>query len=66
MSEPKTINAPDVKFSSTVFPTEEDAALWESLSPEEQRAIIARDEEVGFRSGIAPKESLTARLARVR
>ncbi len=66
MSDPKTTDAPDIQFSSTVFPTEEDMALWESLSTDEQRAIVARDEEAGFRSGAAPEESLSERLARVR
>jgi len=41
-------------------------ALWASLSHAEQRAVIARDEETGFRSGIAEPETLKERLERVR
>jgi hypothetical protein len=42
-----------INFSSRVFPAAEDMALWDSLSPAEQRAVIERDEEAGFQSGIA-------------
>lgn len=66
MSERKTDNISAIAFSSTVFPTSEDAAVWDSLSDVQKRAVIARDEEQGFQSGIAPKESLEERLARVR
>ena len=60
------MDTPDIHFSSTMFLTADDMALWDSLSPEEQRSIIARDEETGFQSGPAPKEPLSKRLARVR
>ena len=53
-------------FSSRVFPTAEDMALWDSLSPAEQRAVIERDEHAGFQSGIAESETLRQRLERVR
>ncbi len=42
-----------IKFASSVFPTPEDRALWESLTPAERLAIVERDEEAGFRSGAA-------------
>lgn len=53
-------------LSSRVFPAAEDMALWQSLSAAEQRAVIERDEEAGFRSGAAEPETLQDRLARVR
>ena len=49
-----------------MFPTAEDMALWQSLSAAEQRAVIERDEEAGFRSGAAEPETQDNRLARVR
>ena len=52
-------------FSSTAYPTDADMALWNSLSIEEQKALIAKDEEEGFRSGITSHESLEERLKRV-
>ena len=66
MSDTKTDDISGIAFSSTVFPNAEDMALWDSLSDGEKRAVIARDEEQGFQSGIAPKESLEERLSRVR
>ena len=61
-----TTDSPKVAFSSTVFPTDEDMKLWDSLTPEEQLAVIAHDEEQGSRSGVAPAETLEDRLKRVR
>jgi len=55
-----------IRFSSSAFPTDEDLALWNSLTPAERRAVVRRDEEAGFASGQAPRESLEERLARVR
>ncbi|MFN3314322.1 MAG: hypothetical protein ACK46Q_12765 [Hyphomonas sp.] len=51
---------------SRAFPTEEAMAVWDALSPAEQRAFILRSEQAGFESGIAPDETLAERLARVR
>ena len=53
-------------FSSTAYPSDADMALWNSLSIEEQKALMVKDEEEGFRSGIASGESLKERLKRVR
>lgn len=66
MSKTKDIDTSSVKLSSAVFPTEADMKLWESLTAQERRALILRDEEAGFRSGPAPRESLEERLVRVR
>jgi hypothetical protein len=55
-----------LKFASTAFPTPEDKALWESLTPAQRLAIIERDEEAGFRSGVARNVSMSEILAEVR
>lgn len=65
MSDTK-IDTAEMRFASRAFPTREEMVRWNALSPEEQRAIIERDEEAGFQSGIAAHESLEDRLARVR
>ena len=66
MADPKTHDMSDIAFSPMVFPSAEDMALWGGLSDAEKHAVIACDEEQGFQSGIAPKESLGVRLSRVR
>jgi hypothetical protein len=65
MSEAKTIDISGIEFSSTVFPSPEDRALWESLTPAQRLAIIERDEEEGFRSGVARNASMREILAEV-
>jgi hypothetical protein len=55
-----------IKFASSVFPTPEDRALWESLTPAQRLAIVERDEEAGFRSGVAQNASLQEMLAEIR
>ena len=55
-----------MKFQSTVFPTAEDIKLWESLSPEQQRAIIARELDEAEKSGVAEDVSIDDLIARVR
>lgn len=55
-----------MKFQSTVFPTAEDIKLWDSLSPEQQRAIIARDLGEAEKSGVAEDVSMDELIARVR
>lgn len=66
MNDSKSNTASTVAFSSKVFPTADDMKLWDSLSDAEKHAIVERDEEAGFQSGIAKPESLEDRLARVR
>jgi len=56
----------DIDVTSKVFPTQEDMAQWNALSPAEQRAFIESNEEAGFQSGVALVETLEERLARVR
>jgi len=49
-----------------VFPTAEDQVLWNNLSDEQRLAIIEREEETAYKSGVAPCESKDEILARVR
>ncbi len=62
----KVTDIDDIRFSSTVFPSAEDLALWESLSNEERLAVIARDEQVAFESGVAEKSAMFEILAETR
>ena len=55
-----------IKFSSTVFPTDEDMELWQSLSAEEQRAVIERDLDEGEASGVAASETPEKIIQRTR
>lgn len=48
--KPATPDISHLQFSSRVFPTPEDMALWHSLTPAEQQAVIARDIETGLNS----------------
>jgi hypothetical protein len=62
----KVTDIEKIRFSSIVFPSAEDLALWENLSNEERAAIIARDEHAAFESGIAEKSTLREILAETR
>ena len=53
MSDIETVDISHVKFSSTVFPTEEDMKLWNRLTLEQKKAVEIRDEEEGYQSGVA-------------
>ena len=64
MSKEKTTSLPE--FESTVYPTTSDIKLWESLSPELQRAIITRELEEAEESGVAEDVSMDDLMARVR
>ena len=66
MGATKTVDVSHIRFTSTVFPTEADIELWESLSPEEQRAVVARDLDEAEAGGIAKPESIDQVIARVR
>ena len=57
MSDTKTIDISGIKFSSTVFPTEEDMRLWHSLSPAEQQAVVMADVENGLKGPPASNAS---------
>lgn len=66
MSATKTVEISHIRFSSTVFPTAEDKALWESLTAEQQLAVLRRDEQAGFDSGVADHASMAEILAEAR
>ncbi len=66
MNETMTIDLTKIKLSFTVFLTADDLALWKSLSGQERLALIERDEEKAFQSGIAPPVSKEELIARVR
>ncbi len=59
----KTVDISKIKFSSTIFPTPEDMKLWESLTDEQRKAIEIRDEEEGFKSGVAERKSMSELIA---
>ncbi|MEX2491037.1 MAG: hypothetical protein WD425_04670 [Nitrospirales bacterium] len=53
MSDIETVDISGIKFSSTVFPSKEDIKLWESLTPEQRKAVEVRDVKEGRASGLA-------------
>lgn len=66
MSETKKIDGTNVTFSSTACPSEEDMALWNSLSAEQQRALVRRDLDEAEASGVAEPETADQVIRRVR
>ncbi len=65
MSEIKD-RRPAATPAAKAFPGADDMAQWNRLSPADKRALIERDEEAGFQSGVAPAESAAERRVRVR
>ena len=63
MSDVEAVDISGIKFSSTVFPTPEDMKLWESLTPEQRKAVEIRDEEEGYQSGLAEPCSMQELIA---
>lgn len=63
MSDTETIDISWVKFSSTVFPTAEDMKRWESLTPEQRKAVERRDIEEGRARGLAEPCSMAEIMA---
>ncbi len=66
MSDLKEVDISGIKFSSTVFPTAEDMALWESLTHEQRKAVEARDVEEGYASGLAEPCTMADVIAEAR
>ena len=66
MNETKMIDISHIRFTSTVFPTDEDMRLWDSLSAEERRAVVRRDLDEAEASGIAEPETIEQVIERVR
>jgi hypothetical protein len=65
MADTKAVDISGIKFTSTVFPTDEDMKLWNSLTREEQIAVVNRELEEGIQSGIAEPTTPQEILARV-
>jgi len=55
MGDLDTIDVSHIDFESTVFPTDDDMKLWHSLSPAQQRAVIARKVANGLQGPPAQK-----------
>lgn len=66
MAETKMIDVSHIRFTSTAFPTGEDMRLWNSLTAEEQRAVVRRALDEGEASGVAEPESAEEIIRRVR
>jgi hypothetical protein len=66
MNDAKTIDISEINFTSTVFPTDADKMLWESLNPEQKLAVLRRDEQAAFESGVADHISMPDLLAEAR
>lgn len=64
MSNTRTFDPASIAFESTVYPTEADMKLWNSLTPEQQRAVVDHNLDKAQKSGIADPESFDARFAR--
>ena len=65
MGQIDAIDVSNIKFTSTVFPTDEDMQLWKSLSPAEQQAVIMADVEQGLKgppASIASKAEIMAEV----
>ncbi len=66
MTNTKTIDISRIRFTSTAQPTEEDVKLWNSLTPDEQRAVLQREQEESRASGLAPKQTMAEMIAEFR
>lgn len=66
MNKMKTLDISGISFTSTVFPTDADRALWERLNDEQRQALIVQSEQSAFESGIAEKISLQDILSETR
>ena len=66
MPDSKSIDIFHIRFTSTVFPPDEDMKLWNSLSADERRAVVRRDLDEAEASGVAEPESAEEIIRRVR
>lgn len=57
MTKTDTIGVTHHSFTSTVFPTDEDMKLWESLSPSDQRSVLLGKIKEGLDSKPAENSS---------
>ena len=66
MAATKTTDVAHIRFTSTVFPTDEAMKLWNSLSADERRAVVRRDLDEAEASGVAEPETGLEIIRRVR
>ncbi|WP_425088869.1 hypothetical protein [Stappia sp.] len=66
MSKTDTIDAKKSGFAPSVFPTEDEMAIWRGLTPAEQRAAIMAKVEAGLRGPAATKATKADILAELR
>jgi hypothetical protein len=67
MSDASEVGSPALTGAAEkAFPAARDVSRWATLSSAEKRAVVVADEAAGFASGVAPHESVAARIARVR
>lgn len=65
MTSTDVIDVSHIKFTSTVFPTDEDMKLWHSLSSEQQREVIMNDISRGLDGAPAKKPGKDEIMAEV-
>ena len=64
MNKVEAVDISKIKFTSTVFPTPEDMELWESLTPEQRKAVEIRDVKEGYASaGLADACTMAGAIA---
>lgn len=66
MSKTATIDISHIRLTSMAQPTDEDVALWDSLTSEEKQAVFDREIEEARASGIAPKQTMAEMTAEFR
>ncbi|WP_339854311.1 hypothetical protein [uncultured Nisaea sp.] len=66
MTQAKTSDISEVKFSSTVCPSPEDKALWSHLSADQRRTLVVDSEQAAFEGGVSESTSLSELLNETR
>ncbi len=58
MNKIETLDISHIRFTSMAQPTDEDVALWDSLTDDEKNAVLDREIDEAMASGIAPKQTM--------
>lgn len=66
MSKTATIDISHIRFTSMAQPTDEDIAVWDSLTGEEKLTVLDRVIEEARASGFAPKQTMAEMTAEFR
>jgi hypothetical protein len=66
MSKADTIDATKTDVTPSVFPTDEDMAVWQKLTPAQQRDAIMRKVEKGLAGSAANKATKDEIMAELR